>query len=294
MPVTYAPPAYDLDFDPHWGEAVEVEPGLRRLTARNTGPGTFKGTNTYILGQGHVAVLDPGPPEPAHLDTLLAALAGETVEAILLSHTHFDHSGLAAALKSATGAPLLLAPGGSRADGGDGPASVAAVPDRPLADGDRIEVAGLGIEVVATPGHAADHLVFGLGGTDILLSGDHVMGWNSTIVAAPDGSLGDYIASLDRLDHLPYRRYLPGHGGAIEDGRGYARTLRTHRENRNLEIREAVEHGIGTLDDLFQALYSRVHPALAPAARRMLETQVLYLRDLGQLAVEPDGRLTAA
>ena len=226
MADTPPPLAVDTSFDPKTGTLVEVEPGLARLTAPNAGPYTFTGTNTFLIGDGKIGVLDPGPDDPRHREALRKAIAGRPVEAILLTHTHRDHSALAARLKAETGAPLWFAgphrlsrpPHLFELNALAGACDWRLMPDLTFFDGEQFTVGGVGLTAVATPGHCANHLCYALTGTDTMLSGDHVMGWNSTLVAVPDGSMADYLASLRKVIALPYRRYLPAHGGPIADG----------------------------------------------------------------------------
>src|SRR3569833_1265591 len=222
------PPPLPLNtrFEPQTGQLVEVAAGIGRVTAPNSGPYTFTGTNSFIIGTERVAVLDPGPDDPRHLAALRAAIAGRPVLAILLTHTHHDHSASAARMKQETGAPLWF--GGPHRLSRPrhwleintlaGDCDWGLTPDRTLRDGDVAEIDGVGLTAITTPGHCANHLCFGVRDSDMLLSGDHVMGWNSTLVAVPDGSMADYMASLKKAINLPKRRYVPAHGGPIDDG----------------------------------------------------------------------------
>jgi len=285
--------SFDTDFDPRTGEAVDVAPSIVRVTAPNGGPFTFKGTNTFILGSGRVAVVDPGPDDDRHLAALKAAIGSRPVEAIILTHTHRDHCALVPRLMAETGAPLWFAgmpDEGKRrrhpfAAAVDGAGDRNLVPDRRLADGERLSAGGLEIEVVATPGHSANHLCFGVSGTPDLLSGDHVMGWSSSVIALPDGSLGDYLASLAKLAALPYRRYLPAHGGPIADGPSFARSLRMHRELRNRQVMQAIAEGARSIGALQRRIYPRLALALLPAARMTLGAHVEYLAAEGRIAM---------
>ena len=291
---------FDRNFDPRHGEAVEVAPGVRRVTAPNAGPFTFHGTNTHLIGEGEIAVLDPGPDDPAHVEAILRAVDSARVAHILVSHTHRDHSPAARPLQARTGAPILAAgphraarelrPGESaRLDAG---ADLGFSPDETLADGAIAEGAGYRLEAIATPGHTANHLAFGLLGRDLIFSGDHVMGWSTTIVAPPDGSMADYMRSLDRLLARPERRYLPAHGGEIADGPRTVRALKAHRDMREAAIIERLRAGDRTLPELVEHIYVGLDPRLAPAAAL---SALAHLEDLfARGIVASDGPPTLA
>jgi glyoxylase-like metal-dependent hydrolase (beta-lactamase superfamily II) len=262
----------NLDLAP--GLVDDLAPGVRRILADNPGPFTFKGTVSYIVGRGKVAIIDPGPADARHIAALLDAVRGETVTHILITHTHRDHSPAAAAVKAATGA-ITLAEGPHRAarllfagetarldTGGD----MAFAPDRKLADGDVIEGDGFALEAVATPGHTANHMAFALKGTGILFSGDHVMGWSTSMVAPPDGAMSDYMASLRRLAERPETLYLPGHGDAIRDAPDYVAALISHRLGREASILARLAEGETDIPALVRAIYAGLDPRLAAAA----------------------------
>ena len=211
---------FDKSFNLAPGKVEEVMPGLRRLVANNPGPFTFKGTMTYIVGHGQVAVIDPGPDDERHVASILDAVRGETVTHILVTHTHRDHSPAAARVKAATGATVY-------AEGPHRPARALHVgeterldaggdqafrPDVALADGAVVSGRGFTFEAVATPGHTANHMAFAYKEAQVLLSGDHVMAWSTTVVAPPDGAMSDYMASLEKLGRRNEQIYFPGHG----------------------------------------------------------------------------------
>ena len=279
--------AFNTDFAPQTGEPVPIAPGVTRITAPNASAYTFTGTNSFLLGHDRLAIIDPGPDDDAHLAALLRVVAGRPVEAIILTHTHKDHSALVPRFKAATGAPVWFE-GPHRLSRPLRPFEINALarscdwglrPDRRLADGERLELDGVTLEVMATPGHCANHLAFGLAGTPWLLTGDHVMGWNSTLVAVPDGSMRDYLTSLDRVIGSPYSHYLSAHGGAIMEGPAYARALRTHRLARNGQIVGAVERGARTVMAVVKAIYPQQSPAIRMAAAMTVRAHVEYLAE---------------
>ncbi|KAB0267457.1 MBL fold metallo-hydrolase [Microvirga brassicacearum] len=257
-----------------YDRAVPVGPDVLRVTANNPSPFTSWGTNTYIVGTGTLAVIDPGPDDAEHLKLLLSIIGDRSVSHIFVTHTHRDHSALAAGLKATTGA-RTAAHGPQRRlkpTGGQGEMLIEAgidftfMPDLVLHDGDVVGGDGWSIEAIHTPGHAANHLAFGLVGTGTLFSGDHVMGWSTTIVAPPDGSMAAYIASLDKLLDRNHTLYLPGHGAPMTQPLDRVRTLRAHREMREAMVLTRVRDGDRTVPDIVRALYSRTDPALHGAA----------------------------
>ncbi|QND65780.1 MBL fold metallo-hydrolase [Mesorhizobium loti] len=265
---------FDTGFDPLYGQGVSVAPDIQRITARNPSPFTFHGTNSYIVGRDTLAVIDPGPNDEAHLQTLLDVIAGRPVSHIFVSHTHRDHSPLAARLKERTGA-AVLAEGPHRparplhigeTNALDASADMAFVPDIVLPDDEVVDGDGWSIRTVLTPGHTANHAAFALEGTGILFSADHVMAWATSVVAPPDGAMADYMASLDRLIERGDRLLLPGHGGPVTAPRAFMRGLKTHRKMRERAILERVREGDRTIVDMVKAIYRDTDPRLHGAA----------------------------
>jgi len=291
MPSSASALTFDTDFDPQIGVPVTMMPGLRRLTGPNASTYTFTGTNSFLVGDEVLAIIDPGPNDDGHLAALLAAIDGRRVEAILLTHTHKDHSALAPRLAAATGAPIWFE-GPHRLSRPKGLFEINRLarscdwglqPDRYLSDGDVLSFGPVELEVIATPGHCANHLAFGVRGTPYILTGDHVMGWNSTLVAVPDGSMADYFASLDRLLAAPWTHYLPAHGGPIADGIGYARHLKAHRAGRNSQILEALRANALTIGQLRDRIYPTLPKANLLAAGMTLKAHLEYLEGLGHV-----------
>jgi glyoxylase-like metal-dependent hydrolase (beta-lactamase superfamily II) len=265
---------FDRSLAFEYGRVDWLKPRVRRLIANNPGPFTFVGTNTYIVGVGRVAVIDPGPDDPAHFNALIQALAGERVEAILVTHTHRDHSPLATRLAAATGAPVL-AEGPHRAArelalGEINPLDAAADtgfrPTRALVDGEVVRGPDWTLETVTTPGHTANHLAFALREEGALFSGDHVMAWSTSIVAPPDGAMAPYMASLRKLAARPETTYWPGHGGPVENARAFSSAYVKHRLMRERAILDRLTpEGIG-IPDIVAAVYAGLDPKLHGAA----------------------------
>ncbi|KFL31095.1 hypothetical protein JP75_10920 [Devosia riboflavina] len=288
-----SPLTFDTSFRPDIGAPVALAPGLTRITAPNASPYTFTGTNSFLIGTEKVALVDPGPEDATHLESLHRAIAGRPVTAILLTHTHRDHSAAAATLAQRYGAPLWF--GGQHrlsrplrrfernpirrsCDWG-------LIPDRTLVDGETIHAGDMQVTAHTTPGHCANHLAFGLPEANIMLSGDHVMGWNSTLVAVPDGSMADYFASLEKVIALPYRHYHPAHGGPIADGPAHAAALKAHRQMRNDQLLAAVGNGARTLGAVVKEIYPTQPTKIRLAARMTMAAHVEYLEERGALKV---------
>jgi glyoxylase-like metal-dependent hydrolase (beta-lactamase superfamily II) len=250
-----------------------VSPLLRRIVAPNPGPFTYKGTCSYVVGAGDVAIIDPGPSDPRHIDALLEAIHGERLAGILVTHTHRDHSPAARALKEATGAPIMgCAPYARRGDvnvsgpGLDASHDKAHAPDVVMKEGDRVRLEGATIEALETPGHTQNHLCFALIEEKALFTGDHVMGWSTTVVAPPDGSMSDYMASIERLRRRDEEIYWPGHGDPVRDPSRYLRALAHHRRTREAAIMQRLQAGDDTIADMVARIYESVDKRLHAAA----------------------------
>lgn len=279
------------------GTIERLGPALSRLLAPNPSPFTYTGTQTYILGTDKVAVIDPGPDDPRHVAALLDAVSGAEVTAILCTHNHRDHSPAARALQAATGAPILGCARLRLAE--DVPPTDEAFdvdhrPDRVLADGDIVADEGWALETVATPGHTSNHLCFALVGEDALFSGDHVMGWSTSVVAPPDGDMAAYMASLDKLLARAEQVYYPTHGPAIPDAHGHVRRLIAHRRERERQVLDALEAGEGRIPEMVADLYREVDPRLHPAAARSVLAHLIDLERRRLVRQEGDGRWTRA
>ena len=269
----------------------QIAPGIRRLLAPNPSAFTFTGTQTYLVGEGEVAVIDPGPDDAAHVARLLEALDSDRVTAILVTHTHRDHSPASRPLAAATGAPIVgCAP---LAISDDGPRADASfdfdyAPDRVLADGESVSGEGWTLEAVATPGHTSNHLCFALKERKALFSGDHVMGWSTTIVSPPDGDMAAYMASLDKLLARDDSVYYPTHGPAITDPNGHVRALIAHRRGREAQILAQIEAGQGDIAAMVPTLYADTDPQLFPAAARSVLAHLIDLESRGRVRRDGD------
>ena len=277
---------FDRSLDFEYGVLQSVAPYLRRVVARNPSPFTFHGTGTYVVGHGRVAVVDPGPALADHIEALVEGLRGETVTHVLVTHTHRDHSPGCALLRRSSPAPTYgHGPHGSgRPAAGERPVTVEEgadfdfAPDVEVRDGDVIECDGFSFECVHTPGHTSNHVCYRLREERALFCGDHVMGWSTTIVSPPDGHMGTYIASLERLLDAGDRIYWPTHGAPIRDPKPHVESLIAHRRRRVREVEACLRDGIGTIAEMVARLYhdlpARMHPA---AARSVLSTMTLLI-----------------
>ena len=271
---------------PPTGVAVPLEPLVTRVLAPNASAYTYTGTQTHIVGRDDVAVIDPGPDDPAHLAALGAAIAGRPVSAILITHHHRDHSPASRALTAATGAPIVGAAAIGRGEAGEGAAVDAAfdrayTPDRVLADGDSVSGHGWTLTALATPGHTSQHLAFALEESKALFSGDHVMGWATSVISPPDGDMGEYLASLETLLARDDRVYYPGHGEAVERPQRLVRGMLGHRKQREGQIVRLLGTAPHTVAALVGRMYVGLDPRLAGAAARSVLAHLVDLERRG-------------
>jgi len=268
----------DIPFDKSFSlapdQVQEIVPGVRAIAADNPGPHTFKGTVSYIVGSGQVAIIDPGPDDAAHTATLLDAVRDETVTHVFVTHTHRDHSPAAAKIKAATGAQVLaqgphrlarpLHTGEMRRL--DASADLDFHPDVALADGETVSGSGWTLQAVTTPGHTANHTAFAFKEANLLFAGDHVMAWSTTIVAPPDGAMSDYMASLHKLARRSEPLYLSGHGAPVRDAPQYVQYLIRHRQAREASILHRLGKGKADIPTIVRAVYIGLDPRLVGSA----------------------------
>lgn len=281
------------EIPPKPGELVHLEPGVRVLLAPNPSPMTYWGTNTYLLGEKDITVIDPGPDSPDHLEAVLAVLQpGQSITQIVVTHSHKDHSPLAAALKARTGAEILAfgdsASGRSEAmialaktgdlGGGEG-VDESFAPDRLVADRQQIAVEDRALEVIHTPGHMGNHICLALG--DVCFTGDHIMGWASSLVSPPDGDLTDFMSSCRSLAQTEWRRFYSGHGAPITEPNARLKWLISHRQSREAEILAQLEQTASDAAGLARAIYQDVNPKLLPAAERNVLAHLVDLHGRG-------------
>ena len=296
----------DLDFE--YGVLQTVAPGVRRVIARNPGPFTFHGTGTYVVGHGRVAIMDPGPALGDHVEALARGLRDETITHVLVTHTHRDHSSGCALLRRFSPASTYgFGPHGSGRPGDEAAGAGGEVdegadlefePDVAVRDGDVIECEGFSFECVHTPGHTSNHVCYRLREERALFCGDHVMGWSTTIVSPPDGHMGDYIASLERLLAGDDQTYWPTHGAPIDDPKPYVRSLIAHRRRRAREVDACLRDGLDTIPAMVQRMYHDLPAGMLPAAMRSVLSTIIHLVEQGVVTCgEPpsvDARYTLA
>ena len=287
----------ELDFS--YGEVSEIAPGIRRVIAENPSPFTLYGTGTYILGRGEVAVIDPGPADGAHIAKLLEALEGETISHILITHTHMDHSPGCRLLQAHTDAKSYaygphgagkLEQGVPVEEGGD----MEFEPDELVGDGDVLTGGDWSVECVYTPGHTSNHMCYQLREWKALFTGDHVMGWSTSIISPPDGDMGAYMASLDRLLERDDAVYWPTHGPCIDDPKPHVRAFVEHRLARERQIIECVQKGVHRIEDMVPMMYTELPEFMYPAAARSVLASMEHLVGNGTLKADGHVHLQAA
>jgi len=284
---------YVREIEIEYGRCDQVSPLIRRVTANNPGPFTFKGTGTYIVGQGQVAVIDPGPDDLMHLQAILDAVAGESVSHILITHHHSDHSPLAGALKAATGAPIygcaVVGPddeddGGVKMEAGH---DLSFQPDITVCGGGMvIEGAGWTMEAIATPGHTSNHICYALKEENSLFSGDHIMGWSTTVITPPDGDMTDYLMSLERIRERRFDTLWPTHGPPIRKVDEFIAAYAEHRQERVDQILNALAVAPGRINELVPRLYADVDSRLHPAAARSMLAAIIHLTRQGKITTD--------
>ena len=289
------------EFDFQYGRVDRVSPLIRRVIADNPGPFTFTGTGTYIIGHdtpgAGVAVIDPGPLDDAHLKALLAAVEGQRVSHVLVTHTHRDHVPLARPFAEATGATVLAAQPPLRTIHASAPLDEdedeTFVPDVMLSGGERIEGDGWTLEAMATPGHASNHMAFALLDENALFSGDHVMGWSTSVVAPPDGNMTAYMASLEAVIARDFSTLWPTHGAPVTDVAPFLAAYRAHRLGREAQVMERLQAGDLTIADMVPTLYAAVDRRLWPAASLSVWAHLIALVETGRVVAEPEASLQA-
>ncbi len=287
----------ELDFS--YGTSAEIMPGVRRVIAQNPSPFTLYGTGTYILGTGKVAVIDPGPADEAHIQAIVDALEGETVSHVLVTHTHMDHSPGCRLLKAHYDAPTYaygphgagkLEQGVPVEEGGD----MEFEPDELIRNGDVLEGGDWSVECVYTPGHTSNHMCFQLREQKALFTGDHVMGWSTSIISPPDGDMESYIASLNLLLDRDDEVYWPTHGPAIEDPKAHVQAFIAHRQEREEQILKCIDDGVHIIVEMVPLMYVDTPEFMYAAAARSVFAAVEYMVKRGELRTDGEVNLEAA
>ena len=292
----------ELDFE--YGQVAEIAPGVRRVVARNPSAFTLYGTGTYIVGRGDVAVIDPGPADAAHIEAIARATEGETITHMLVTHTHMDHSPGCRLLAEHTDAPTVgfgphgagkVADGVQVEEGGD----MDFAPDIKVVGGDAVDGEGWSFECVYTPGHTSNHVCYALGeragnGATLLFSGDHVMGWSTSVISPPDGDMKSYMESLELLLDRDDAVYWPTHGPAITEPKRHVRGFIAHRREREEQIRQCLAQGMRHIAEMVPTMYAGVAKQLHPAAARSVFAAMAYLVERGEVACEGELGVGAA
>ena len=282
----------NTNFECVYGQVEQVSPLIRRIVAPNPGPFTFKGTGTYILGVGEVAIIDPGPSIEKHIDSILEGLKGEKITHQLITHTHVDHSPASAQISNLTGAPTYaFGPHGlgllNDTEKVEEGADFEFIPDNLVFDGEILEGTGWTVECVHTPGHTSNHICYFLMQENALFSGDHVMGWSTTVISHPDGDMGAYIDSLEKLcERKQDNIYYPTHGAPIPEPLPFVRGLIKHRKVRERQIIELLENSPRVISEIIPIIYKDLDPRLVPAAKRSVFSHIVDLYQRGVVSSE--------
>ena len=275
----------DMDFE--YATPVQVSPLIRRVVANNPGPFTFRGTGVYIVGKSDVGVIDPGPDQPEHVAALQRALAGERVTHIFVTHRHLDHSPAARPLQAATGAPIYASGVAPRFSADDFVAEegddLGFVPDIVVNDGDAFSGPGWTLEALFTPGHTSDHTCFALREENALFSGDHIMGWSTTVISPPDGDMDAYLASLERVRARDFTTLWPTHGPPVREVRAFVQGYLDHRLDREAQIIAQLRAGRTRIMDMIPIMYADVDKRLYPAAAHSVLAHLVRLVKLGRV-----------
>ena len=283
------------DFDFEYGRCDRLSPLIRRVVAPNPGPFTFTGTGVYIIGQGEVAVIDPGPHDDAHIEALDAALDGERVTHVLVTHHHLDHSPLAGPLAEKHGCkvygygaqPAQPTGGDVRLEAGD---DLSFKPDVEIRDGAVFEGPGWTIEALHTPGHTSNHVCYALKEENTLFSGDHVMAWSTSVISPPDGDMGDYLEQLARVRDREFDILWPTHGPAVRNPREFVQAYLDHRLERERQIEAQLAAGRSQIRDMVEVMYAQVDRRLHPAAAHSVLAHLIHMVKTGRAVCdgEPD------
>jgi glyoxylase-like metal-dependent hydrolase (beta-lactamase superfamily II) len=281
-------PEFRATMDFVYGVPRELAPEVVRIVANNPSHFTFKGTNTYIVGSRELALIDPGPEDPAHLKAILDTIGQRRLSHVLITHTHRDHTDGLPALLAATGAKTVGYGRKARARGTKGTSPSGSefvdqdfIPDVPLADGGHLAGDGWAFTAVHTPGHAPDHLCLALDGTRMLFSGDHVMGWNTSVIAPPEGNMGDYMRALEVLNQRDDQVYFPGHGGQIAEPQRMVKAFLLHRRMREQAILDCIRDGKNTIAAIVPIIYRDINTKLLNAAALSVQAHVEHLIERG-------------
>lgn len=285
-----SPIPYVREMDFEYGQVTRLSPLVRRVVANNPGAFTYYGTGVYIIGNGTVCVIDPGPAIPEHLEALKAAIEGETISHVVVTHSHMDHSPLAHPLAEWAGCKVYGRAAGApseaevRMEAGD---DLSFKPDVTVGDGDVFKGPGWTMDVIETPGHTSNHLCFGLREEQTLFSGDHIMGWSTTVISPPDGDMGDYFNSLEKVRDMGFSKIVPTHGPPVtEDVTGFIQAYIDHRKKREAAILARLEAGDTRIPEMVRTIYADVDKSLHPAACHSVLGHMIHLVKDGRVKAE--------